>query len=299
MLDFRLRVFERAAHYLSFSKAAEALYISQPAVSKHIKELEAQYGLRLFDRKGNFLLLTPAGTILLAHAQEMIHAYDQVDRALGKLRDSLAGRLYIGASTTICQYVIPEILAYFRERHPELQIRLTNGNTNQIEESLLRQDIDLGIIEGRSKNRQLRYTHMLEDELVLVCSTRQDVGIGQQIKQMDELLSLTFVNRERGSGTLEVIEHHLRQHGIQPSQLRHAIEIESTEGIKRYLHEAPVVAFMSVHAIAQELHRGQMRIIELPGFSIQRPFQFINRQGDENETVLQFMSFCQKHYNHR
>ncbi|MFC7670844.1 LysR family transcriptional regulator [Hymenobacter humi] len=159
MSDFRLRVFAAVARHLSFTKAGQELFVSQPAVTKHIRELEAQYGQRLLERRGNRVTLTEAGRLLHTHAEAAAAAQQQLEDQLLGLRDpdEAAGRLRLGASTTLAQYVLPGLLPAFQARYPQVQLSFLNANSERIAEALLRSELDLGFVEGRTKSHDLHY----------------------------------------------------------------------------------------------------------------------------------------------
>lgn len=148
MIDTRLKVFRSVATLLSFTKAANELFISQPAISKHIQELEKEYGVQLFDRIGNRIQLTRAGQLMLDHACKIIDAYQNLDFDMKKLTEKSGGELRIGASTTISQYVLPELIAEFRKHYPDIRLTLLSGNSHEIEDALAAGRIDLGMVEG-------------------------------------------------------------------------------------------------------------------------------------------------------
>lgn len=145
MDDFRLRVFITAAKTLNFTKCAEQLFISQPAVSKHIGELESRYKVQLFERSGSRLALTEAGRVMLEHAERIADGYRRLQYEMDLFTDRLGGELKVGASTTIAQYVLPQVLARFTARFPEVKVSLASGNSEQVEAALARHDTDLGV----------------------------------------------------------------------------------------------------------------------------------------------------------
>lgn len=149
MDDFRLRVFITAAKTLNFTKCAEQLYISQPAVSKHIGELESRYKVQLFERSGSRLALTEAGRVMLEHAERIADGYRRLQYEMDLFTDRLGGELKVGASTTIAQYVLPQVLARFTARFPEVKVSLVSGNSEQVEAALARHDTDLGLGKQR------------------------------------------------------------------------------------------------------------------------------------------------------
>ncbi|NNE75447.1 MAG: LysR family transcriptional regulator, partial [Pricia sp.] len=219
MLDFRLKVFYTVARRLNFTKAAEELLISQPAVTKHIKELESQFNLALFDRKGNKVALSPAGEVLLKHAEDIMEIYRQIEFDLNQFNQTLKGVLHIGSSTSITQYILPPLLARFHRMHQDVKVELFNGNSEQIEQALLNKSIELGVVEGKSKRREIHYTPFLKDEIVLVCSSKNPLVKKDEIR-LGELKNIPLLLREPGSGTLEVIANALKQKGISLADLK-------------------------------------------------------------------------------
>lgn len=280
-MDFRLHVFYTVAKRQSFTKAAAELFITQPAVTKHIRELEDAYQMKFFDRKGNKIILTAAGELLLAHSERIFKIYREIDFELSTLINQRKGELRLGCSTTLSQYVLPPLLAGFHQKFRELKLRLLNGNTDQIEKLLLANEIDLGITEGRTKNPEIKYTEWLKDELVLVCSSKNPL-VKKSILSAEELKELSFVFRERGSGTLQVIEHALKPLNIKLSQLHVEMQLGSTEGIKTYLQHSDCVAFLSIHAVTKELQNNQLYVIDVENLTMNRWFYMISLQGRED-----------------
>ncbi len=292
--DFRLQVFKTVAEHLSFTRAAEELYISQPAVTKHIRELEKQVGGALFIRDRGHITLTGKGELLLKHTQEILAAYRNMNEAFAETDISFTGTLRIGASTTISQYVLPKYLAQFRKQYPQIHITVFNGNTEQIENWTANGEIDLGIIEGDAKHPSLHYSIFLQDEIVLV-TTVDHVLFRKDEISLSELPKLPLVLRENGSGTLAVVEHALASKGITRNMLQINIQLGSSEGIKRYLYSAGIFAFLSIAAISDELTSGRLRVIEIEGLRINRSFRFAVLHGECNRLGNLFISFCQNH----
>ena len=205
MDDFRLKVFITAARTLSFTRTAERLFISQPAVSKHIGELESQYKVQLFVRRGSRLELTGAGETLLACAERLADDYRRMQYEMSLCADAPVGELRLGASTTIAQYLLPPILARFTTRFPGVRVAMMSGNSDQVEQALGGHGIDLGMVESLSRRQGLHYTVFAPDELVLVARTGGPYSRTESITA-DELREIPLVLREGGSGTLEVIK---------------------------------------------------------------------------------------------
>ncbi|WP_210513957.1 LysR substrate-binding domain-containing protein [Hymenobacter terricola] len=296
MSDFRLRVFQAVAQHLSFTKAAQRLFITQPAVTKHISELEKQYGQRLLERRGNRVALTEAGRLLLAHADAVAASHQQLEDHLHTLcdPDEAAGRLRLGASTTLAQYVLPGLLPAFQKRYPKVQLTLLNANSEHIAEALLRGELDLGFVEGRSKSRDLHYELLLTDELVAVRGATA-AGPPAQPLPLAEALARPLVLRERGSGTLEVLEFALRTLKIKLSSLSVAFYFDNTEAIKAYLEAAPeALGFVSRRALTRELAGRLLEVVPVAGLHLARQFEAVWPQGQPLPRPAQrFLSFAQ------
>ncbi|PJJ54755.1 LysR substrate-binding domain-containing protein [Hymenobacter chitinivorans] len=279
MPDFRLRVFQSVARHLSFTKAAQELFITQPAITKHIRELERSYGQRLFERRGNRVTLTEAGRLLLSHADAVETLHQQLTDQLHGLHAEAAGRLRLGASTTLAQYVLPPILPGFQARYPHVELILHNGNSEQIAEALLYGHIDLGFVEGQVKNRDLHYEPLMDDELVAVrCATA--AGPPAEPMPLQKALAHPLVLRERGSGTLEVLEFALKAHKTKLSDLKVALYLDNTEAIKSYLEAAPgCLGFVSKRALHKELEAGRLEIVPVQDLALPRQFEAVWLQG--------------------
>ena len=290
MLDFRLKVFYTVARRLSFTKAAEELFISQPAVTKHIHELEQQLGMAMFERIGNRIKITRAGNILLKHADDIFTSYRNLEYEINQLKHEQGGLLPLGASTTIAQYFIPPVLAQFNQRYTDVNTSLISGNTEQIEQALFDKTIQLGLIEGRSKNPVLKYVEFAKDEIVLIGNVNYDYG--EEPLTATSLKTIPLLMREQGSGTLEVITDELKRLKLKISDLQVAMYMGSTESIKSYLHHSPCAAFLSLQAVKRELEAGEFKILQVKNFRLVRKFHFIYLQGQQDKLAQLFMKFA-------
>lgn len=298
MEDYRLKVFYSVAKNQSFTKAAAELFITQPAITKHIKLLEEDLGIRLFERKGSFILPTLAGEILFKYAKEIFGLYQEAIYEIGTLKNKQDGKLRLGASTTIAQYLISAVLASFYEKFPNVELSLLNGNTELIENAVLSKTIDLGIVEGKKHLPGLKYIDFLEDELVAVVHCRSKYA-KKDIIDLSDLKTIPIVLRERGSGTLEVIESALKQKEIKLINLQIIMHLGSTQSIKSFLEHANALSFISIRAIEQEVNQGLLKIIKIKDFRILRNFSFVNLHGQIDSLSTSFIRFAQKHYNQK
>lgn len=294
MFDFRLKVFYTAARHASFSKAAEELFITQPAVSKHIQGLEQHFKAKLFLRQGNKVSLTSEGELLYRYSSDIFSMYKKMQYDMDRLGNRNSGHIRLGASTTLTQYVLPNLLNQFHNEFPEIKLEILNENTDKVETALISKEIDLGIIEGRNKKREIKYTPFLKDELVLV--TRKDNPLAKKGEAtLDELKEIPLVVREFGSGTLQVIRHYLKEMNLRVSDLNVQLILGSTEGIKNYLKNTESFAFLSINSIIEELRNGTFSIVDYPGPKMNREFYLISLHGEEEKTAMLFENFVINH----
>ena len=289
-MDYRHKVFLAVAENLSFSKAANELFISQPAVTKHIKELERQLGIALFHRKGNRIYLTKAGEITYKFYKQAFQLYSELEFALGALKDEHKGSLRIGASSTISQYVIPKVLAQYHKRYPKIELSLFNGNSFEIEQKLIDNKIDIALVENSTSRQNLKYINFLNDEIVVVAAKNSLIS-KQNSLDVKDLQETMLVLREQGSGTLEVIEKELAQKGISIKNLNVFLHLGSTESIKQFLIDFEGIAFVSKRAIENELQLNLLKEISVKGFRINRNFRIVVPAGIELDVPQSFINF--------
>ena len=290
MSDFRLKVFYAVAKNLSFTKASQELFVGQPAITKHIHELESLYQVRLFNRLGNKISLTEAGRVLLEYSERILAEYRRLDYSMHLLHNEYSGQLRLGASTTIAQYVLPPILAEYTRQYPKIKLTLIETNSRNVEQALQEHSIDLGMVEGVFRLPNLRYEAFLCDELVPVSSI-QEGGEPEEEISFEEFRQIPLILRERGSGTLDAIEAVLAEKGVKLSSLNVRMHLGSTEGIKSFLKHSPCLGIVSIFAIRRELEENVFRITDIAGLRFQRQFCFVSQQGQEDGTALNFIHF--------
>jgi DNA-binding transcriptional LysR family regulator len=270
--NFRVVVFRAVAEQRSFRKAAEELYLTQPAVSLQVKALEEDLGVQLFDRTGTKINLTKAGIVLLKYSQQTSVLLRQAEGDIAALSGEHAGQLALGASTTIAQYVLPRLLSEFCREHPRVHPTLISGNTEHIVDAVEKQKIALGFIEGPARSRDVKTEPFLEDELVLIASTGHELAERNSVSCSD-LAATSLLMRERGSGTRHVIEMALERQGVRRSSLQIVMELDSTEAIKSAVEAGLGIGFVSRWAMATDLRLGSsFKIIDVEGLQIKREF---------------------------
>ena len=267
---------------LNFTRAAEELFITQPAVSKHIHEIEAFYKVKLFERKGTTIKLTQAGQLLFHRAEELIKVHHSIEAELATVTKTVKGLLKIGASTTVANYFLPKYIASFKQRFPEVKISLVAHNTESIEHLLAEGKIDVGLVEGQSRRKNLKYVSLVNDQIVL-CTRVDNPAARVNSFSIDELRKLPLVIRETGSGSREVVITALKKCGLKVSELNIDIELENTESIKCYLQHSNAFAFLSAHAIGDHLKTGSLKQLIVQGLDIDRCFYFVTQQGETGQ----------------
>ncbi len=262
MADRRLQVFHAVARQLSFTKAAEALFMTQPAVTFQIKQLEEHFNTRLFDRGHGHITLTPAGEIVLDYAERILGLSAELDTRLKEMTGQIAGVLLIGASMTIAEFLLPQVLGEFRSLHPKVLPRLTVANSETVELRVAEHTLDIGFIEAPSHLPMLTSDFCADDELLVLCAPSHPLAALDSVTPR-QLLEHAFISRESGSGTREVTDHYLQKAGIRPDGLDTVMELGSPEAIKGLVSTGLGFAIMSRSTVFKELRLGQLAAVPL------------------------------------
>lgn len=267
-------VFRSVVDCGSITKAAAQLHMTQSTASRHLQALEFEYGGRLLDRSTAGLSPTPLGLMLYPYSCDLLNCHARAKEELMRLRNQM-GSLCIGASLSIGEYMLPEILGAFRTRHTGAEIRMRVSNTEQIVRDLLNHRVDVGLVEGVVENHVdvLAYTWQ-KDELVLVCPPDHPFARTGHVS-VEELTTAPLLMREEGSGTRQVTERALEDAGVGPLPL--AMELGSTQAIKSGMEAGLGVAFLSRWTVIRELENGRLCEIAVDGLRIERELQIIAR----------------------
>ena len=261
MADRRLQVFHAVAKHLSFTKAAEALFMTQPAVTFQIKQLEEHFNTRLFDRAHGRIALTSTGTLALEYAERILTLSAELETRLKEMSGQVAGPLLIGASTTIAEFLLPQVLGEFKTRHPAVVPRLFVANSEAVQARVAERTLDIGFIEGDSHLPSLVTDVCCDDELHVVCAPTHPLA---QMKSVTpkSLTEHAYISREPGSGTREVIDHYLEKAGVPPDALQMVMELGSPEALKGLVATGLGYAIMSRATVAKETQLGQL--VQIP-----------------------------------
>jgi LysR family transcriptional regulator, transcriptional activator of the cysJI operon len=270
MENFRLKVFRVVAAHLNFSRAAEELLLTQPAVTQQIKALEEEYGVPLFDRTGGRISLTPGGMALLPFAQKLKELSDEARVAVANAVGTLAGKLAVGASQTIGQYLLPALLADFLREHPRVAVSTMSGNTDEVLEALTGRRIELALIEGPALRKDVHVEPFMEDRMVLVVPSSHEWA--EQELDTETLKGAALLMRELGSGSRRVVEKALAEAGVGRKELPVRMELDSTEGLLSAVEAGLGVAFVSEWAARKHLGLGTVKLARVKGLKLGRMF---------------------------
>lgn len=276
MLNLHLvRLFAAVAEHGSFSRAAESLGVTQPAVSRGVGALEDEIGMPLVERGARGARLTEAGRALHAHARVILNAERAAEAELGELRGLRGGTLHVGASTTIATYVLPRVVAAYRRTHPGVRLRVTSANTQDILALLLERGVDVALVEGPIANPHVEITPWGDDELVVIAGKHHPLSALDPVPAR-ELTRQLFIVREAGSGTREVLERTLR---VRRIRLGRTLEVGSTEAIKQTVAAGLGISVVSRAAAADQLALGKLALLRVRGFPVRRTFNRIALRG--------------------
>lgn len=292
MLNDSIQVFLKVVEKKSFSKAAKALFLTQPAVSFQIQMLEEQYGTRLLDRMSRTIIMTEAGELLYKYATEIDTMQDRLEDHMKALTTTTIGRLKIGASNTIGDNIIPSILGSFKKRHPKVNLILEVGNSDEIEMAVHETSLDLGLVEGPPIGKDLESVPYVLDELVVVTRIGHPWTLEGEIS-LFELDAYPFISRERGSGTRAEIEHHLKSAGFPINNLDSFMHLGSTAAIKTALQDGHSFSILSKWAIQDEVKDGRLAVVPLKETRFSRQFRIVTHKKkfhtQANEAFLEYL----------
>jgi DNA-binding transcriptional LysR family regulator len=287
-----LLVFVTVAEKKNFSRAAETLSLTQPAISQQIHALEEYYGSKLFERTSKRVELTRAGETLLPYAKQILELTAAAKGAVDDLVDRVTGRMTIGATLTIGEYILPQVLAQYTRRYPEVEVEMVIANTEEIGEMALNLRLDAALVEGRFVHKSLMLTPFLEDEMVLVAPAGHPLTEKREIR-VDDLASESFVLREVGSGTRVVAEEVLDSLGVQPAKL---YAFGSTQAIKEAVEAGMGLTILSKWCIRKEESFGTLRRLTIPGFTFTRPLWILKRSGQfQTRAVAEFIDLVKSY----
>jgi DNA-binding transcriptional LysR family regulator len=274
-MDFHhLKVFLAAARHLNYTRAGEELHLQQPTVSAHIKQLEGELGITLFEQIGKRLVLTEAGRLIEPIARRAQLSLEEVKVAVDEYRALGRGSLHLGASTTAGLYILPRLLAHFHRLYPNIELRTSFANTSQVEGLILDGEVDFGFVGSSLKSEHLISQPWLSDRIILIASPDHHLTRNRRV-EIKPLLSETLIQREKGSATRDLIEKEL---SASAYRFERVIELGHPEAIKEAVSNGLGIAFISGFAVEREIRSGDLVCIPVRRWSLSRQLQICHRQ---------------------
>ncbi|MGG1675277.1 LysR family transcriptional regulator [Neobacillus sp. NRS-1170] len=291
-----LKTFVTLAEVKNFTKTAELLLMSQPSVSLHIKNLEKEFQTKLFLRSPKFLQITPTGEILYDRAKQMITIYEQTKQDILEHHDSIKGELKIGASFTIGEYILPSLLIDIQNDYPELELQVIIGNTEEIVQSVRLYQVDIGLIEGQTNEKEVSVHSFMQDMLFIIASNNHELVKKKEVT-MEDLQNQAWVSRELGSGTREYLNHVIRSNGLKVKSL---LSISSSQGIKETLINGKGLSLLSHSVIERDVQQGLLSIIKVKNHQFTRTLSYIIAPiMEDNRNVKTFISALHKKWTNK
>ncbi len=298
-MDFRrLEVFVKIYQQKSFSKAGQALYLAQPTISEHIRLLEEDLGLALFDRQGKEVLPTPAGRLLYQYANQLMALRQDSLRAIEQFRDKGKGDLLIGGSNIPGQYLLPPLLGRFKKQFPHIKIRLWIGDTQVIREKLLEGVIEFGLVGAPVEHRQIACEFWVTDQMICVGPPGDPYKTTKAFTP-EAVLKLPFIFREKGSGTRTAIEQALKKMNLDIKNMNLVAEMGSNEAIRQAVKSAVGISILSKRAVVDDLEHGLLQEVKTKKLPLIRNFYLITlKQRTLSPLAKEFKEFIFKGEQH-
>lgn len=286
-MDQSLNVFVTVAEKKNFSRAAEDLHMTQPAVSQYIRSLEETMDVRLLERTNKYVRLTKAGEIVYHHAKEIVGLYGRMHHLVNDLSHEASGQLSIGASYTFGEYVLPHILARLLKDYPRIHPDVTIGNTAEIADLIMSRQLDVGIVEGRFKeNRQLTTQAFAEDRMILVASADHPLSLKTNAIEWKELIEQTWIIREEGSGTREAVEAVFERYALTPIR---TMQFSSTQPIKEAVEAGLGISLLSEWAVQKEIRYGELVQLPVKDLPFIRQFSIVTSSQYQTKALKVFL----------
>lgn len=276
MLDYRFQTFLTVCETLNYTRAAAKLGLTQPAVSRHIRSLEEEYGVPLFVHKNKRISLSPAGTLLMRHART-IRSDGELLRQQLKDTDAQVQELHMGTTKTIADFVIGRPMVRFLRRNPELSLHLSAANTTELLERIRQGTLDVALVEGHFDSREFDSCRYSTEEFIAVASAKH--AFAREPLKLREVLNEPLLIREPGSGTRDILEKNLAAAELNIGNFRRCVEIGSMHIILQLLEADMGISFMYRAAAAEALSRGSLRQLRLHDFRVKHDFSFVWNKG--------------------
>lgn len=268
---WQLNVFCKVVELKSFSKAGSAVYLSQPTVSSHIKDLEAHIGCRLIDRLPRKALPTKAGELLYGYAKKLLSLRDEAETAMAEFQGVIKGRLALGGSTIPGVYILPRIIGKFTRKYEQVHISLVLGDTGTVIDKILSGDLEMGVVGAQSDDGRIGQDLLIQDDMRLIIPANHRWAAKRGIR-LEELQKEPFIIRESGSGTLKSIQGSFEKNGHSIRKLNVAAELGSTEAVRQAIKAEAGVSILSSLAVTEDIQAGRLKALKIKGLDITQQF---------------------------
>jgi DNA-binding transcriptional LysR family regulator len=291
----RLEVFVKVAELGSFSRAAEALFLTQPTVSEHVRALEDSLGVQLLDRLGRSTTPTRAGTLLLGYARRMLTLAREAAQAIEQFQGRMTGELAIGGSTIPGEYVVPELIGGFRSKYPDVRVSLMIGSSREVQAWVEDGRVEMGVVGAAPASRALEGRQLMADELVVVVTAGHPWS-ARGVVSLDDLRAEPMIVRERGSGSRETFERALETVGLDLGMFRIVGEIASTQAVKQAVRAGVGVSLISRRAVVDECRAGLLACVKIHDLTVSRAFHLVTHRDRTRSPLAQaFLTFVESH----
>jgi DNA-binding transcriptional LysR family regulator len=292
----RLEIFVKVAELGSFSRAAEALFLTQPTVSEHLRALEDELAVRLLDRLGRGAAPTPAGQLLLGYARRILALAAEARQAVDQFQGRMTGQLVVGGSTIPGEYVLPGLVALYRSKYPDVSVSLLIGSSRDVAGWVEDGRVELGIVGARPGGRALESRELMSDELIVVVGAEHRWS-GRRTVTLDDVRTEPMIARERGSGSREALERALKSAGADLEDFRVVAEMGSTQAIKQAVRAGVGVSIISERAVDLECRARLISCLRIEGVTISRAFSLVvHRERSRSPLAQAFLEFVESQY---
>ena len=289
----RLEIFAKVAELGSFSRAAEALFLTQPTISEHVRALEDELGVQLLDRLGRGATPTRAGQLLLGYARRMLTLSREAHQALERFQGRMSGELVVGGSTIPGEYVLPALIGQFKAKYPDISISLLIGSTRQVSDWLEEGRVEVGVVGAKPASRALEAKELMSDEIVVVVPAGHSWA-ARRMTTLADLQKEPMIVRERGSGSREAIEHALHEAGLSLAGMRVVGEMGSTQAIKQAVRAGVGIALISRRAVEDECRAGLLACVKVKDLRVARAFHLVMHRDRTRSPLAQaFVEFVE------
>ena len=289
----RLEIFLKVAELGSFSRAADALFLTQPTVSEHVRALEDELGVQLLDRLGRGTTPTKAGTLLLGYARRLLTLSREARQAIEQFQGRVSGELVLGGSTIPGEYVLPALIGAFRGKYPDVSISLRIGASRQVQEWVEQGHVEIGVVGALPASRTLETRQLMADDLVLVVPP-EHAWVARKTVTVEDVKREPLILRERGSGSRETLEQALKEVGLELTAFHVVGEIASTQAVKQAVRAGLGLSFVSHRAVEDECRAGLLACVKVSNLNVSRAFHIVTHRDRSRSPLAQaFLAFVE------